>query len=286
MRLTARGLKPLPTAFETRAQPPAQQARSTPINLAEFLRRPGRRGVPKYVRLGEALLELIRSGHWKPGDKLPSEDQIVSDTPFSLGTVQRALRDLVDKKILVRQQGRGTFVAELPRRMDTPWHCQFVDDSGSGFLPLFSKAIERKLITARGPWSTYIGNSASHYLQIDRIVSVNNEFVVYGRFYCDPAVLRYFAECPLGKLSGLNFVHSIVYEQKIPLTNLSHYVSLIEFTTNVAKIIDVRPGTIGMLATATGRSQDGNYIYYQEFFIPQSGRKLFFSEDFEVTLHA
>ncbi len=259
----------------------ARTRRPRQVDFSDLLRRPGQRGVPKYLRLEEVLLELIRNGHWRAGDKLPSEDQLVAETPFSLGTVQRALRELVEKRVLVRQHGKGTFVAHLPRRMTTPWHCQFLDDSGAGFLPVYSKAIERRLVGEKGSWSDYLPATGKGWLQIDRLFSINHEFLVFGRFYCDPATLRYFVDCPLGRLAGLNFLGFIVRDLSIRLTTLSHCVSLIEFPTGVSRMIQVGAGTVGMLVRATARA-GSKFVYYQEFFIPPSRRQLYFSEDFEA----
>ena len=51
---------------------------------------------PKYARLSDAIEQAIERGEWKPGEKLPKESALAEVTPFSLGTVQRAYRQLVD----------------------------------------------------------------------------------------------------------------------------------------------------------------------------------------------
>ena len=73
-------------------------------------------GVPKHVRLRNAVLAAIRKGYLKPGDQLPPEQEVSRAVGLSLGTVQRALSNLANERALVREQGRGTFIAKPWRR--------------------------------------------------------------------------------------------------------------------------------------------------------------------------
>ena len=122
--------------------------------------RPKGAGIAKYMQLGQALLGAIEDGMWKPGEKLPTEAELASATPFSLGTVQSAYRSLVDNGVVTRIQGSGTFVAEARHRMDAPWHCRFLDDKGTGYLPVYTQVLARKLTSECGPWSEYLGQNS------------------------------------------------------------------------------------------------------------------------------
>jgi DNA-binding LacI/PurR family transcriptional regulator len=61
--------------------------------------------------LVESLVERIESGRYPPGEAVPSERQLVEEFDLSRTTVRRAIDDLVQRGILERQPGRGTFVA-------------------------------------------------------------------------------------------------------------------------------------------------------------------------------
>jgi len=50
-------------------------------------------------------------GDWRPGEAIPSESKLAERFQVSIGTVRKAIDELVAEKILLRQQGRGTFVA-------------------------------------------------------------------------------------------------------------------------------------------------------------------------------
>jgi GntR family transcriptional regulator, histidine utilization repressor len=71
-----------------------------------------------YERVKAFIRENTRSGAWKPGDRIPSENELVKSLGISRMTINRALRELSESGELVRRGGVGTFVAE-PRPQST-----------------------------------------------------------------------------------------------------------------------------------------------------------------------
>jgi GntR family transcriptional regulator len=70
---------------------------------------------PLYEEIHLQLTRSLMGGEWKPGELIPSEVELSRRFGVSKGTVRRAVEDLVSEKILVRRQGRGTFVATHTR---------------------------------------------------------------------------------------------------------------------------------------------------------------------------
>ena len=66
---------------------------------------------PLYEEIRQQVTRGLMAGEWKPGELIPSEIELARRFGVAKGTVRRALDDLVSEKILVRRQGRGTFVA-------------------------------------------------------------------------------------------------------------------------------------------------------------------------------
>ncbi|HVL73275.1 MAG TPA: GntR family transcriptional regulator [Beijerinckiaceae bacterium] len=66
---------------------------------------------PLYRQVRELLEKRIAEGLWPPGSLLPSEGEIAADLGVSQGTVRKALDEMTARNLLVRRQGRGTFVA-------------------------------------------------------------------------------------------------------------------------------------------------------------------------------
>ena len=67
---------------------------------------------PLYMQVKQRMLDRMLSGAWAPGMLLPSEQQIAAEIGVSQGTVRKALDSLQAENLIVRRQGRGTFVAE------------------------------------------------------------------------------------------------------------------------------------------------------------------------------
>jgi GntR family transcriptional regulator len=66
---------------------------------------------PLYRQVKSALLRLLESGQLGPGETLPNETDIAKALQVSIGTLRKAVDELVHEHILVRRQGKGTFVA-------------------------------------------------------------------------------------------------------------------------------------------------------------------------------
>lgn len=71
----------------------------------------GAGATPLYRQVKSALLRLLESGQLGPGETLPNEAQISEALQVSIGTLRKAVDELVHEHILVRRQGKGTFVA-------------------------------------------------------------------------------------------------------------------------------------------------------------------------------
>jgi GntR family transcriptional regulator len=66
---------------------------------------------PLYQQIKSLILQSLQAGHWKPGDLIPSEIELANRFRVSQGTVRKAIDELASENLVVRRQGRGTFVA-------------------------------------------------------------------------------------------------------------------------------------------------------------------------------
>lgn len=249
-------------------------AKTQEFEIIGALAHADRSGLPKYQRLVNALIEAIRRGLWQPGDRLPAEDELTVMTSYSLGTVQRALRDLASQGLIIRQHGLGSFVADHAHELEDPWHCRFVADNLVDIVPIFSNAIRCGEQKEHGPWNTYLGLEQGEVMEIDRVININEEFNVYSRFYASKTRLRTLWDTPLSKLHGTNFKKKIAHECKLPITDIIHDVRLQVFDPEINQIISVEEGTVCMFMRAIAKAGVNLNVYYQEFFIPPTARML------------
>ena len=66
---------------------------------------------PLYKQVKNRITRSLIAGEWQPGAAIPSESRLAAHFQVSVGTIRRAIDELVAEKIVVRQQGRGTFVS-------------------------------------------------------------------------------------------------------------------------------------------------------------------------------
>lgn len=66
---------------------------------------------PLYRQIKTLITQSLVSGEWRPGDLIPSEIELAGRFSVSQGTVRKAIGELAGENLLVRQQGKGTFVA-------------------------------------------------------------------------------------------------------------------------------------------------------------------------------
>jgi GntR family transcriptional regulator len=66
---------------------------------------------PLYEQIRILLTQSLVAGEWKPGEMIPSELELAARYRVSQGTVRKAVDALASEHILVRRQGKGTFVA-------------------------------------------------------------------------------------------------------------------------------------------------------------------------------
>jgi GntR family transcriptional regulator len=66
---------------------------------------------PLYRQIKELMVKSLEAGEWGPGDSIPSEAELALRFNVSQGTVRKAIDEMASENMLVRRQGKGTFVA-------------------------------------------------------------------------------------------------------------------------------------------------------------------------------
>ncbi|SNS58426.1 GntR family transcriptional regulator [Noviherbaspirillum humi] len=66
---------------------------------------------PLYQQIKALITQSLQAGEWKPGELIPSEVDLATRFKVSQGTVRKAIDELAAENLVVRRQGKGTFVA-------------------------------------------------------------------------------------------------------------------------------------------------------------------------------
>ncbi|GMG85030.1 GntR family transcriptional regulator [Paralimibaculum aggregatum] len=226
----------------------------------------GDRTVPKYLQLQNALVRAIETGVIVEGDKLPSEAEMTALSPYSLGTVQKALRALMEAGLVLRKTGVGTVVRGLEHSMRKPLHARF-SRPGGPFLPVYPKILGRMTVAERGAWTEVIGEDAT-VLRLDRRIMIGEEFAIVTHFYVDAGRYPFFRDRPLDALHSENFKNLVQAETDRRVTRLDHRIAFAGAPEGAAQHIGVAPGAMILNIKSTAWDQTGEVVYYQRFYIP------------------
>jgi len=102
--------------------------------------------LPLYQRVREEMLARIASGEWTPGAPIPTEAELTRHYGVAIGTVRKAVDTLVNEGLLLRSQGRGTFVRRPNFDASLARFFRQVNASGGREIPT-SRILSRTLQT-------------------------------------------------------------------------------------------------------------------------------------------
>lgn len=251
----------------------------TPQEITKLLERFTRPGVPKYTALRDAVVHAVASGRFAPGDRLPNEQELASVLPISLGTIQRGLRQLVEEGVVQRRHGQGSFIMGRVKdaEMSHPFHCRFIDDTGSDYLKVFPEAVGRKTLHAPGEWARAL--HANEGTEITRRIMIGTEFSVFSSFVVDAKRLPLFSELPIRQLYGENFKDIIFRSCGQMIHRVDIFLRQLPALADIARVIEVPVGTICTSLRSIAYLGENDPIYYQQIVIPPTERELHIISD-------
>ena len=139
------------------------------------------RAVPLYKDVKRRLADALHHGTWRHGQVLPPEPQLAERFGASVGTLRRAVGELVAEGILVRRQGSGTFVASHTRDVMLTRFFRIVDKDGNKRFPQSQTlAFRRTHADAAGAEALQIDVGAP-MLQIEALLSLDGAPVILDR---------------------------------------------------------------------------------------------------------
>src|SRR3954462_13069605 len=118
------GSAPRPMAVPT---PPSTE---TGTGAGDLLSPPTPAFSPLYQQIKGLILQSLQAGEWKPGEAIPSEMELAARYRVSQGTVRKAIDELAAENLVVRRQGKGTFVATHAEQHVRYRFLRLVPDSG------------------------------------------------------------------------------------------------------------------------------------------------------------
>lgn len=151
-------------------------------------------GMPLYKEVARRMMNALSAGEWQPGDVIPAEKKLGERFAVSIGTVRKAIDEMVAENILIRHQGRGTFVATHNKDQHLFRFFNVVRQDGLKSYPdvrmmSFSKRKADKITAAK----LMISNSAK-ILHFSNLLSLDSEPVIVDEITLPEELFRGFTE--------------------------------------------------------------------------------------------
>ena len=237
-------------------------------------------GLRKHEILRATIMAAIQDGYWGAGVQLPTEIEFSRITPFSLGTVQKAIGNLTKEGLLHGKRGLGTFVIPIERRIGGPWIFRFITPDGLGFIPMSTKVIKRKMITSKEEWSSWLteGNPSIKILQIDRLIYVD-QYVFYSQYFLDPTQFPIIVNTPTKNLDNANFIGLIQDTHNVQLKKVDRTIECTNFPNEINLALNLPKKNKGVLVQIKATGTKDYPIFFQQLFLPADGPKLFFGQN-------
>ncbi len=129
---------------------------------------------PLYQQIKGLILQSLLGGEWKPGEAIPSEMELAARFRVSQGTVRKAVDELAAENLLVRRQGKGTFVATHAEALVQYRFLKLVPDEGDTHSegPAQREIIDCKRLRASSEVAKSLGlRTGDAVLQVRRVLS-------------------------------------------------------------------------------------------------------------------
>lgn len=145
---------------------------------------------PLYQQIKALITQSLEQGEWKPGEMIPSEVELAARYKVSQGTVRKAIDELSAENLLVRRQGKGTFVATHHEDRTQFRFLRLMPDEGES-APHESHILECKRVRAPSEIARQLELKAGDStVLIRRVLSFRGDPVVLDEIWLPGALFK------------------------------------------------------------------------------------------------
>ena len=145
---------------------------------------------PLYQQIKGLITQSLESGEWKPGEIIPSEVELAVRYKVSQGTVRKAIDELAADNLLVRRQGKGTFVATHNEDRVQFRFLRLLPEDGD-VHPHVSRLLECRRLRAPAEIARQLDlKPADPVVCIKRLLQFDGETTVFDEIWLPGAVFR------------------------------------------------------------------------------------------------
>lgn len=221
---------------------------------------------PLYQQLSEILVKRIKDGYFKPGDHLPSENELIGMYGVSRYVVRQTLNNLSRQGLIYTEHGRGSFVC--PNRIDKSLDVlqSYHESMRKTGLPVEVKILTRELVYSPDPVAAALKLSpprkAFHLERVgfvgDAPANVLSSYVAPGP-WADEEKLYEF---PGGSL------YAYLATCGVRLARSHGYIEVIFADEKESRLLNVSRGSVLLSISSVVFEETGKPIEYTQVIYP------------------
>lgn len=217
--------------------------------------------IPYYVQLKELIREQVESGQWRAGDQLPPESDLCAGFDVSRTVVRQALQELAYQGLIIRQKGRGTFVAEPKIRESLVQKLTgfYQDMAERGHQPT-SQVLTQRLVPASQKLATHLEVApGTPLVEIERLRFVGQEPIVLVTTYVP------YALCPALLQADLRRQSLYAYLERtcgLVLARGRRVIEAVPASEYEAQLLQVKKGAPLIMLDSVSYLEDGRPVEY------------------------
>jgi GntR family transcriptional regulator len=196
---------------------------------------------PLYQQIKSLILQSLHAGEWKPGEPIPSEIDLAERFRVSQGTVRKAIDELAADNLLVRRQGKGTFVATHNEDRVQFRFLRLLPDDGDAH-PHVSRLLECRRLRAPAEIARQLDlKPADPVVLIRRLLQFDGETTVFDEIWLPGAVFRGLTAERLAEYKGPLYA---MFETEFGtrMIRASEKIRAVAADAAVAELLNVAPG--------------------------------------------
>ena len=213
---------------------------------------------PLYVQLMEELETSIRNGVYKPGDKIMTEAEMAKEYGVSLITVRKAVGSLMEKGLVVRKQGKGTFVTKPKYSRNMKKLQSFTEMCEQMGVKPGAQVLENRLIMADKKVADRLGiEPGSNVVYISRLRLADGEPVQVEKSYF-PLKYAFLLE---EDLNNGSMFECLKEKAGAKVASSEKMIELGRATAEEAAMMDVKKGDYLLFVKSTAYDENGEPMY-------------------------
>lgn len=223
-----------------------------------------KQGLPVYIQIKDDLIKKIQEGKWQENQKIPSEQQLITEYNVGRGTVREALKMVIDEGYLFIKKGIGTFVSQKDVGLTIEPFVSLTYFIKMRGLKLVTSVLEERRLEIDEALEKKTGLALhSKCLYVKRVRILEDSPIAIEEFYFSEKVYSYLENYDFTQ--GIS--HYLFEDKKIEVGKMSMDFEVVSQTEEVKNILDLDPQSKMIKSNRIVRmNPDNELLYYLEFY--------------------